>query len=162
MVTIVFVMVSINQIHVRWLRCGLIKNVVIWFGFVRCLCVYCSLHGFGLRVPRVFGLSGNVLLMEFVGENGWPAPRLKDVELSKKSYERVYLDLVRTLREMYQRCRLVHGDLSEYNLLYHRKEVWMIDVSQSVEIDHPNALYFLRSDCKNVSDYFSKCVLAVR
>ena len=110
----------------------------------------------------MFGLSGNVLLMEFVGENGWPAPRLKDVELSKKSYERVYLDRVRTLREMYQRCRLVHGDLSEYNLLYHRKEVWMIDVSQSVEIDHPNALYFLRSDCKNVSDYFSKCVLAVR
>ena len=56
--------------------------------------------------------------MEFLGENGWPAPRLKDVELTKKSYHRIYHRLIRLLRDMYQKCRLVHGDLSEYNLLY--------------------------------------------
>ena len=39
---------------------------------------------------------------------------------------------------------------------YYKKDVWIIDVSQSVEIDHPNALHFLRNDCKNVTDYFSK------
>ena len=39
---------------------------------------------------------------------------------------------------------------------YYKKDVWIIDVSQSVEIDHPNALFFLRNDCKNVTDYFSK------
>ena len=94
--------------------------------------------------------------MEFLGQNGWPAPRLKDVELTKKSYNRIYLRLVHLLRDMYQKCRLVHGDLSEYNLLYYNKDVWIIDVSQSVEIDHPNALHFLRSDCKNVTDYFAK------
>ena len=41
---------------------------------------------------------------------------------------------------------------------YYKKDVWIIDVSQSVEIDHPNALFFLRNDCKNVTDYFSKYV----
>ena len=56
--------------------------------------------------------------MEFLGENGWPAPRLKDVELTKKSYIRIYHRLIRLLRDMYQKCRLVHGDLSEYNLLF--------------------------------------------
>ena len=42
------------------------------------------------------------------------------------------------------------------NIRYYRKDIWIIDVSQSVEIDHPNALHFLRNDCKNVTDYFSK------
>ena len=117
-----------------------------------------SLYAAGLPVPQTYSLTRNVLVMEFLGENGWPAPRLKDVELTKKSYDRVYKRLILILREMYQKCRLVHGDLSEYNLLYYKKDIWIIDVSQSVEIDHPNALHFLRSDCKNVTDYFSKWV----
>ena len=111
-----------------------------------------SLCAAGLPVPQTYSLTRNVLVMEFLGENGWPAPRLKDVELTKKSYERVYKRLILILRDMYQKCRLVHGDLSEYNLLYYKK----------VEIDHPNALHFLRSDCKNVTDYFSKYGLCLK
>ena len=94
-----------------------------------------SLYAAGLPVPQTYSLTRNVLVMEFLGENGWPAPRLKDVELTKKSYDRVYKRLILILREMYQKCRLVHGDLSEYNLLYYKKDIWIIDVSQSVEID---------------------------
>ena len=60
------------------------------------------------------------------------------------------------VRRMYQRCKLVHADLSEYNLLYHKEEVWVIDVSQAVEHDHPMALDFLRRDCSIVQDFFSK------
>ena len=121
-----------------------------------------SLCAAGLPVPQTYSLTRSVLVMEFLGENGWPAPRLKDVELTKKSYERVYKRLILILRDMYQKCRLVHGDLSEYNLLYYKKDIWIIDVSQSVEIDHPNALHFLRSDCKNVTDYFSKYGLCLK
>jgi len=51
---------------------------------------------------------------------------------------------------------LVHADLSEYNLLYHKKEVWVIDVSQSVEHDHPMALDFLRRDCEIINFFFQK------
>jgi RIO kinase 1 len=60
------------------------------------------------------------------------------------------------IRRLYQRCKLVHADLSEYNLLYHQGEVWIIDVSQSVEHDHPMALDFLRRDCLIISDFFDR------
>lgn len=50
----------------------------------------------------------------------------------------------------------MHGDLSEYNLLYWEKQIWMIDVSQSVEHDHPMALDFLRRDCVVMNDFFRK------
>lgn len=60
------------------------------------------------------------------------------------------------MRNLYQVCKLVHGDLSEYNLLYYDNKVWMIDVSQSVEHDHPMALDFLRRDCAVMNDFFRK------
>lgn len=58
------------------------------------------------------------------------------------------------IRRLYQRCRLVHADLSEYNLLYMDGDVWVIDVSQAVEHDHPMALDFLRRDCSIINLFF--------
>jgi len=58
---------------------------------------------------------------------------------------------------MYQKCKLIHADLSEYNMLWHENKVWFIDVSQSVEPFHPHALEFLHRDCTNVVEFFTKC-----
>ena len=58
---------------------------------------------------------------------------------------------------MYQQCKLIHADLSEYNMLWHEEKLWFIDVSQSVEPFHPHALEFLYRDCTNVVEFFSKC-----
>ena len=60
------------------------------------------------------------------------------------------------MRLMYHRCRLVHADLSEYNILFHEGHLWIIDVSQSVEHDHLHAFDFLREDIAHVDAYFSK------
>lgn len=81
------------------------------------------------------------------------------------------------MRVIYQRCRLVHADLSEYNILcvvtlpgsldrlltqalldcsLHNSHLYIIDVSQSVEHDHPSSFDFLRMDIRNVSDFFRK------
>jgi RIO kinase 1 len=60
------------------------------------------------------------------------------------------------MRVMWQVCRLVHADLSEYNILYHDKRLHIIDVSQSVEHDHPRSLEFLRMDVKNVTAVFER------
>lgn len=60
------------------------------------------------------------------------------------------------MRRMYHDCQLVHADLSEYNILYHDSHLYIIDVSQSVEHDHPSAFDFLRSDIRNVEDFFTK------
>jgi RIO kinase 1 len=60
------------------------------------------------------------------------------------------------MRILYQECKLIHADLSEYNLLYHEGKIYVIDVSQSVEHDHPHAIDFLRRDITNINDYFRK------
>ena len=62
---------------------------------------------------------------------------------------------------MYQKCRLVHADLSEYNLLFHEGHIWIIDVSQSVDQDHPRCLEFLREDLLHVIQFFAKRDVAV-
>jgi RIO kinase 1 len=51
---------------------------------------------------------------------------------------------------------LVHADFSEYNILYHLGHLVVIDVSQSVEQDHPAAFDFLRQDIKNADDFFRR------
>lgn len=94
--------------------------------------------------------------MEFLGKDGWPSPRLKDTDLSEKHIREAYVQTISIMRNMYQRCKLVHGDLSEYNLLWHTNQIYVIDVSQSVETDHPAALDFLRKDASNVNEYFDK------
>ncbi|KAL6582857.1 hypothetical protein OROMI_004935 [Orobanche minor] len=96
---------------------------------------------------------------------GWAAPRLKDANLSRDKLRESYLEIILAMRTMYQKCKLVHGDLSEYNILYYEGQLYIIDVSQSVDLDHPLALDFLREDIVHVSDFFKKngvAVMAVR
>uniref|UniRef100_A0A182QN25 Serine/threonine-protein kinase RIO1 n=1 Tax=Anopheles farauti TaxID=69004 RepID=A0A182QN25_9DIPT len=109
-----------------------------------------------LPVPEPILLRSHVLVMEFIGRDGWPAPKLKDVELSGVKARELYRDAVEMMWSMYNRCKLVHADLSEFNLLYHEGKIVIIDVSQSVEHEHPHALEFLRKDCTNVTDFFRK------
>jgi RIO kinase 1 len=108
----------------------------------------------GIPSPEPLMLRMHVLVMEFIGSNGVAAPRLKDAQLSGKRMHECYAQCIRTMRKMFHQCRLVHADLSEYNMLYFKKRLYIIDVSQSVEHDHPQALTFLRMDCTNVTDFF--------
>ena len=117
---------------------------------------YRRIHTAGIPCPVPIVLKSHVLVMEFLGNNGWPSPRLKDAVLSERRMREAYVQTVMIMRRMYQRCRLVHGDLSEYNMLWHNNEVYVIDVSQSVETDHPSALDFLRMDASNVNSFFQK------
>ncbi|KAK3700071.1 hypothetical protein QZH41_004364 [Actinostola sp. cb2023] len=123
------------------------------------------LHQAGIPCPEPFILRSHVLVMEFIGTAGWPAPLLKDVSLSEAKARELYLQCVKMVRDIYWKSRLVHADLSEFNMLYHKGGVYVIDVSQSVEHDHPNALEFLRKDCGNITEFFKKkdvCVMTVR
>ena len=110
----------------------------------------------GIKAPEPYMLKNNIILMQFIGDEGLAAPRLKDATLKGDDYTHCYLEVLKMMRTLYQECRLVHGDLSEYNILYFKDQVWLIDVSQSVEHDHPLALEFLRRDVVNVNDYFKR------
>ncbi|XP_044735344.1 serine/threonine-protein kinase RIO1 [Chrysoperla carnea] len=114
------------------------------------------MHTAGLPVPEPILLRSHVLIMKFIGQDGWPAPKLKDVELNQSKACALYRECVVMMWEIYNKCKLVHADLSEFNLLYHDGKIVIIDVSQSVEHDHPHALEFLRKDCTNISDFFRK------
>lgn len=115
----------------------------------------------GIPCPEPLHLRLHVLVMGFLGDKkGWAAPRLRDAELEgedvEEQWRQLYLQLLGYMRRMYQICRLVHADLSEYNVLYHQRKLFIIDVSQSVEHDHPRSLEFLRMDIKNVSNFFER------
>ncbi|TAQ85747.1 hypothetical protein B7494_g5927 [Chlorociboria aeruginascens] len=115
----------------------------------------------GIPCPEPVYLRLHVLVMGFLGDKkGWAAPRLRDVDLLgddvDEQWRVLYLQMLGLMRRMYQTCKLVHADLSEYNVLYHQKKLFIIDVSQSVEHDHPRSLEFLRMDIKNVTDFFRR------
>lgn len=122
------------------------------------------IYAAGIPCPEPIYLKAHVLVMDFLGNNkGWPAPRLRDFEFDAETpdevaakWRDVYIQLLSYMRIMYQVCHLVHADLSEYNLLYHKGQLIMIDVSQSVEHDHPRSLEFLRMDIKNVNEFFKR------
>lgn len=117
----------------------------------------------GIPCPEPLHLRLHVLVMGFLGDKrGWPVPRLKDAPITDPAvWDALYTDVLSYMRIMYHVCRLVHADLSEYNLLYHNATIFVIDVSQSVDHDHPRALEFLRMDVRNVNAFFEKMGVAV-
>jgi RIO kinase 1 len=110
--------------------------------------------------PQPILIKQHVLVMEFLGHDGWPSPRLKDVVFSDErrntKYYAIYRQCLHILRQLVQQCKLIHGDYSEYNLLYHHEKIYVIDVSQSVELNHPMAMDLLKQDITNITDYFKK------
>lgn len=123
------------------------------------------LHTAGVLCPQPHILRSHVLVMDFVGINGWPAPLLKDVNITENKARELYLDCIQAVRKIYQDAKLVHADLSEFNMLFCDDKLYIIDVSQSVEHDHHLAFEFLRKDCTNVTEYFRKkgvCTMTVR
>ncbi|MCA1813816.1 MAG: serine protein kinase RIO, partial [Halobacteriales archaeon] len=116
------------------------------------------MHDAGVRVPRPVLWAENVLVMEFIGNEGAAAPLLKDAELLDPAA--CYEQLARDMEVMWNTAGLVHGDLSEYNVMAQRagkKDVLtVIDVGQAVMHKHPMSREFLDRDAKNVSRYFRK------
>lgn len=123
------------------------------------------MHSNGVPCPSPILMRGHVIVMEFIGKDGWSAPRLKDAELSPTKARELYLECIHIMRNIYHKCKLIHADFSEYNILFHEGHLCVIDVSQAVEHDHPQALEFLRKDCANVTDFFHRkqvCTMSVK
>ena len=119
------------------------------------------IHTAGIPCPEPIYLRYHVLVMGFLGDRkGIAAPRLKDVQLEgddvDEHWQSIYTQVLGYVRTLFNECRLVHADLSEYNIMFHDDKPFIIDVSQSVEHDHPESLNFLRSDIKNVTDFFRR------
>lgn len=106
-----------------------------------------------IRAPSPIIVTKNVLVMEFIGKNQEAAPLLKDVKLKKAN--KTYAIVIDMMIRMYEDGKLIHADLSEYNILYYKKNPVFIDVSQAVLLDHPYAPAFLYRDISNINRYFA-------
>jgi RIO kinase 1 len=107
-----------------------------------------------IRVPKPFFVQNNVLLMEFIGEEGNSAPILKDSVLEDPL--KIYKKILMYVKKLYQNVKIVHGDLSEYNIMIWKKKPVIFDLSQAVHLKHPQAERFLTRDIKNLNHYFKK------
>ncbi len=117
----------------------------------------------GVRVPKPYITKRNILLMEFIGKDGVPMPQLKDVKLTGKEAQHIFNRIIEYMTLLYSRARLIHADLSEYNILIdmNNMEPVIIDMGQSVMIEHFNAGKFLRRDVDNIAHFFKKLNIPV-
>ncbi|NPA76240.1 MAG: serine protein kinase RIO [Candidatus Diapherotrites archaeon] len=103
----------------------------------------------GAPVPYPVAVRNNVLVMEFIGDDEGPAPRLRD---TFPEDEGRFVDaLLDGLAKFYFGAGLVHADLSEYNILVRDSLPVIIDLGQSVPWDHPNAPFFFQRDMRQLS-----------
>lgn len=113
----------------------------------------------GLPCPVPIKLKRHLLLMSLIGEEGSAAPRLKNIEWEFSTVEdrkEIFLQVQDIMNRMYRDCNLVHGDLSEFNLLLSEGKVYVIDVSQAMDLSHPRNLHFLIRDIENVLSFFQR------
>ncbi|MGQ9507668.1 MAG: serine protein kinase RIO [Candidatus Bathycorpusculaceae bacterium] len=108
----------------------------------------------GVRVPKPIAVKNNVLIMEFIGENGVSALSMK--EQHPKNPEKTYNTLLTYLKRLYSKVELVHGDLSEYNIMIWKNRPVIFDMSQAVPLSHPMADFLLRRDLTNLNKFFSR------
>ena len=91
--------------------------------------------------------------MTFIGSKGVSAPHLN--EASNIDYPETYQKILDNLTIMVSKSKLIHGDLSPYNILLFRDEPYFIDVSQTVLFDHPLVSKLLMRDIENLNKFFS-------
>ena len=111
----------------------------------------------GVRVPQPYGCFDGVLLMELVTDDqGLVAPRLNDVSMSAEQAEEDHAVVMEYVKRML--CvGLVHGDLSEFNVLVDSWGPVIIDLPQAVDAAaNNNALSMLRRDVANMTAYYGQ------
>lgn len=114
------------------------------------------LHAAGVAVPKLFASGANVLIMEFIGDDGSAAPPLSQVSLGAADARRAFDALIEDVRRMLA-LGVVHGDLSAYNVLFWRGEVKIIDFPQLVDpARNPRAYAIFKRDVTRLCEYFAR------
>jgi len=111
----------------------------------------------GIRVPTPYGCFGGVLIMELITDaDGYAAPRLNDVSLSQ---EKALIDHAKVMDYVVRMLcvGVIHGDLSEFNVLVDAEGPVIIDLPQAVDAaGNNNARKMLLRDVNNMTQYYSQ------
>ena len=114
----------------------------------------------GVDAPKPLYYVHNIIAMELISlesNEEVPAPQLKEVKLSRREGEQAFNKIINDLSTLYHKAGLVHGDVSEYNIIMPSNTTpVIIDYGQAVLKSHPLSDELLKRDIKNVVSYFSK------
>ena len=111
----------------------------------------------GVRVPEVYDYADGILLMEFLADaDGNAAPRLNDIRLTGAKAREYHREMIKNIVVML--CAgIIHGDLSEYNVLVDHAGLVIIDLPQAVNAsENNNARSMLERDVANITAYFGR------
>ncbi len=108
----------------------------------------------GVKVPKPIIFTDNVLVMQYIGNSKNAAPMVKDVIIENP--QEIFKIIINYILLMYNKGKIVHSDLSAFNILYYRKKPYIIDIGQGVMLEHPRSLEFLKRDIDNMVRYFKK------
>jgi RIO kinase 1 len=117
------------------------------------------LFGAGVRVPAPYLVHEGVLLMELVrDEGGEPAPRLNDIDITADQAREWHAFMITQIVRML--CAgLIHGDLSEFNVLLDANGPVIIDLPQAVNAASNNSAFaMLERDVNNMRETFGRTV----
>ena len=107
----------------------------------------------GVNCPKPIAVHNNVLVMDFIGKDGIPAPTLAQVK-NKVDWNKIYREIKEEMFKL-SKAKIIHTDLSQFNILL-LDRVFIIDFSQGVTNRHPLAKKFLERDVKNINSFFAK------
>jgi len=114
-------------------------------------------YDIGIPCVKPLYVTKNILAMDFVGQNGVPEKTLVESEVNIGDYESVIL----LVKRLYKEAKLIHGDLSEYNIFKTKRGLMLFDFGSAVDLMHPNSTAFLKRDIKNISNFFLRRGLTI-
>jgi RIO kinase 1 len=115
-----------------------------------------ALWSAGVPVPYPVQLDGTEILLELIGDEAHPAPRLAEVAADPDELQLLWEQCVDALLAL-GAAGYTHGDLSAFNVLVHDGRIVLIDLPQLVDIViNPQGREFLARDCRNLCTWFTK------
>lgn len=108
-------------------------------------------YSIGIRCPAPHRREGNVIVMDFIGKDGIPANLLID---AKDIRDHWYKEIIDSIIKM-AKNKIIHGDLSPYNVMEFNDDMYFIDFSQALTLSESTMQYLIR-DIRNINEWFMK------
>ena len=106
----------------------------------------------GISVVTPIHVSKNILVMEFVGNDGKPEKTLLESEVDENDYHQC----IQIITDLFKKAKLVHADFSEFNIFKTGSGLKLFDLGSAVDLNHPKMMDFLKRDINNISTFFVK------
>ena len=114
-----------------------------------------ELYESGADVPKPYAMLKNSIMMEYIGDEGMPAPTLNSMTLDRDEARHLFDRVILNLNLLLQNER-IHGDLSAYNILYWDGDITLIDFPQVISPEaNPSAWTIFERDVTRVCQYFA-------